>query len=137
MDLVKAYDPLYWSYLGLILIQTGLSYKVMTWIMGCMITSARFVVLINGSPSSFFFGNWDLSQGCPLYPYLFILAIEGLILLIHNAIALKDIARIKVAGTMVISHLFYVDDVLFLDRALSRSGDLTRSLLTCFIRRRD
>ena len=47
-----------------------------------------------------------------MYPYLFILANEGLILLIHNAIALKDIARIKVAGTMVISHLFYVDDVI-------------------------
>ena len=47
-----------------------------------------------------------------MYPYLFILANEGLILLIHNAIALKDIARIKVARTTVISRLFYVDDVL-------------------------
>ena len=112
MDLVKAHNPLDWSYLRLILIQTGLSYEVMTWIMGRMITSSTFVVLINGSPSSFLFGNWDLSQGCPLYPYLFILANEGLILLIHNAIALKDIARIKVARTMVIGHLFYVDDVL-------------------------
>ena len=57
MDLIKAYDRLYWCYLILILIQTSLSYKVTEWIMGCTITSSRFVVLINGSPSCFFHGN--------------------------------------------------------------------------------
>ena len=45
-------------------------------------------------------------------PYLFILAIVGLNLLIHNDISLKDIVGIKVEGTVVISRLFYVDDVL-------------------------
>ena len=45
-------------------------------------------------------------------PYLFILAIVGLNLLIHNDISLKDIVGIKVEGTIVISHVFYVDDVL-------------------------
>ena len=112
MDLVKAYDPLDWSYLRLILIQTSLSYEVTEWIMGCTITSSRFVVLINGSPSCFFSGNRGLQQGCLVSPYLFILVIVGLNLLIHNGIALKDIVGLKVAGTVVISHLFYVDDVL-------------------------
>ena len=112
MDLVNAYDPLDWSYLRLILIQTGLSYEVTEWIVGCTITSSRFVVLINGSPSCFFSGNRGLRQVCPMSPYLFILAIMGLNLLIHNDISLKDIVGIKVEGTVVISHLFYIDDVL-------------------------
>ena len=112
MDLVKACDRLDWCYLRLILIQTSLSYEVMEWIMGCTITSSRFVVLINGSPSCFFSGNRGLQQGCPVSPYLFILAIVGLNLLIHNGIALNDIVGVKVAGIVIISHLFYVDDVL-------------------------
>ena len=112
MDLIKAYDRLDWCYLRLILIQNGLSYEFMAWIMGCIITSSRFIILINGSPSCFFSGNRGLRQVCPMSPYLFILAIVGLNLLIHNDISLNDIVGIKVEGAVVISHLFYIDDVL-------------------------
>lgn len=48
VDLVKSYDRVDWNFLRLILLQIGFLR-----IMGC-ISSANFVVLVNGVPTPFF-----------------------------------------------------------------------------------
>jgi hypothetical protein len=53
LDLKKSYDKVSWSYLRLLLIQIRLKWEVAQWIMGC-VTSANYVVLVNGSPTCFF-----------------------------------------------------------------------------------
>jgi hypothetical protein len=52
IDLKKAYDCISWDYLRLVLLQCGFGLPTTNWIMGC-ITSASFVILINGEPSIF------------------------------------------------------------------------------------
>ena len=81
-DLVKAYDQVDWSYLRMILIQIGLSLDMVEWMMNA-VSLARFAMLINGVLTENFKSNMGLQQGWPLSPYLFILAIEGLNLLIQ------------------------------------------------------
>jgi len=48
------------------------------------VTSANFAVLINGETSPFFHSGRGLRQGFPLSPLLFILIMEGLILLLKK-----------------------------------------------------
>ena len=102
-----------WSYLRLILFQIGLSPDIVKWIMSC-VSSSRFVVLINGVPLAFFKGNRGIHQGCPLYPYLFILAIEGLSLLIHHAKLQNKFYGIMVPRGLFVTHLLFVDDLVII-----------------------
>ena len=81
--------------------------------MSC-ITSTSFSILINGSPSPFFKGTRGIKQGCPLSPYLYIMAIEGFSRLIINAKENKLFSGIKVTITQFLTHLLYVDDILII-----------------------
>jgi hypothetical protein len=53
IDLRKAYDCISWDFLRMVLLQCGFGLPTTNWIMGC-ISSATFVILINGEPSDFF-----------------------------------------------------------------------------------
>ena len=79
--------------------------------MAC-VTSASIEMLVNGSPASFPHGSRGIHQGWTLSPYLFLLIIEGMSLLINQAKKDKKIMGIKVAASIYISHIFFVDDVL-------------------------
>jgi hypothetical protein len=116
LDLKKSFDCLDWNFLRLILIQFGFSHNLIKWIMGC-ITSANFAVLVNGEPSTFFHSGRGLRQGCPLSPLLFILAMEGLSLLLKKSQADGKLTGIKVSRLVKILHLFFVDDVLIMTSA--------------------
>jgi hypothetical protein len=61
LDMMKAYDRVDWGFLRLVLLQVGLSLEATDWIIGC-VSTANFVVLINGSPSSFFKSSRGLRQ---------------------------------------------------------------------------
>jgi hypothetical protein len=67
IDLKKAYDCISWDYIRLVLLQCGFGLPTTKWIMGC-ISSATYVVLINGEPTDFFNGGRGIRQGCPLSP---------------------------------------------------------------------
>ena len=62
MDLVKAYNRVNWVYLVLILLQIGLYVPVTSWTMA-WISSECFVILINGSLTSFFKCSRGLREG--------------------------------------------------------------------------
>jgi hypothetical protein len=81
LDLKKAYDCVSWDFLRLILVQNSFSVYSISWIMSC-VTSASFMVLINGETSDFFNSEHGLQQGCPLLPLLFILIMESLRMLL-------------------------------------------------------
>jgi hypothetical protein len=79
--------------------------------MGC-VQCASFVVLINNSPSKFFHPSRGLRQDCPLSPFLFLLVDEGLEKIMGNPRARGKMKGVKVFPSKIITHLFFVDDVL-------------------------
>ena len=56
------------------------------WIKG-VVCSARVSVLVNGSPTAQFSLRKEIRQGDPLSPFLFILAIEGIIIATKEAMS--------------------------------------------------
>jgi hypothetical protein len=116
LDLRKAYDCIDWDFLKLILHKIGLEPQMTKWIMTC-VTSSSFAVLINGEASDFFRSGRGVRQGCPLFPLLFILVMEGLNLLLKQNFVDGLLSGIKVSRLTKILHLLFADDVLILSKA--------------------
>lgn len=117
LDMVKAYDRVEWRALGLVLERLGFSRAWIKWIMAC-ISSARFLIIINGSPCGFFPSSRGLRQGDPLSPFLFILLAESFSWAIKVA-KLKNLwLGVKILGVPgSISHCLFVDDTLLFGQA--------------------
>ena len=62
----------------------GFGHKWIRWIQW-YISTARFLVLVNGTPFGFFQNSRGLREGDPLSPFLFVLAMEVLSHLIERA----------------------------------------------------
>jgi uncharacterized membrane protein len=89
--------------------------------MGCL-TSIYFVVLINGSTSSFFNPTMGLRKGFPFSPFLFLIIVEGL----HKAILKTKITRViygvEVRRNISLLYLLFVDDVLLFIKGYVREA---------------
>eukprot|EP00253_Pinus_taeda_P012058 PITA_12058 len=128
IDLSKAFDRVSWLYIKMILIHLGFSHSYITWIMAC-ITSPSFSILINGSASPFFQSERGLRQGCPLYPLLFLLVMEGLSRLMDSAKNSGDIRGLRITDLCFLTHLLFVDDVLIiLDGSIRDSRNFSKIL---------
>ncbi|GKA19247.1 RNA-directed DNA polymerase, eukaryota, reverse transcriptase zinc-binding domain protein, partial [Tanacetum coccineum] len=111
VDFEKAYDSLCWDFLQEVMHKMGFGSKWCKWIRGCL-QSSMASVLVNGSPTNEFKIKRGLRQGDPLSPFLFIIAMEGLHMLIENAMNVSRIKGIEIDGSgIVLSHLFYADDI--------------------------
>ncbi|XP_071700638.1 uncharacterized protein [Rutidosis leptorrhynchoides] len=110
----------------------GFGCKWRKWIHACL-SSASISILINGSPTKEFSLERGVRQCDPLSPFLFILAAEGLNLLVKAALDKGLFKGVEVgADKVLVSHLQYVDDTIFFGE-WSRSNALNlRNLLKCF-----
>ncbi|GJX76497.1 RNA-directed DNA polymerase, eukaryota [Tanacetum coccineum] len=113
VDFAKAYDTIRWDYLDDVLEAFGFGDKWRSWITGSLV-SGMASILINGSPTTEFQFHYGLKQGDPLAPYLFILIMESLHLSFARAIDAGIFKGIKVDSSLMISHLFYADDAVFI-----------------------
>ncbi|RVW56016.1 LINE-1 reverse transcriptase-like [Vitis vinifera] len=115
LDIEKAYDRVSWSFLLAVLKEMGFGKRWIKWIDWC-ISTVKFSVLVNGSPSGFFQSTRGLRQGDPLSPYLFVIAMEVFSSMMRRAISGGYLAVWKVSGGrgegMHISHLLFADDTL-------------------------
>ncbi|RVW46561.1 LINE-1 reverse transcriptase-like [Vitis vinifera] len=116
LDIEKAYDSINWNFLMKVLQKMGFGTRWMEWIWWC-ISTAKFSILVNGVPASFFSSSKGLRQGDPLSPYLFVLGMEVLSALIRRAVggggfisgcSLRGRGRLEVE----VSHLLFTDDTI-------------------------
>ncbi|GJT39334.1 RNA-directed DNA polymerase, eukaryota [Tanacetum coccineum] len=73
-----------------------------------------------------------LKQGDPLAPYLFILVMESLHLSVSRAIEAGFFSGIKIDPNLSISHLFYVDDAVFIGEWSEGNLQGIMQMLHCF-----
>ena len=95
--------------------QCGFSEKLRRWIK-CCISTVKFSILINSSPSDFFGSSRGLRQGDPLSPFLFDIVMEALSRMLVAATAAGQFPGFTVGNVtsslMTMSHLLFADDTL-------------------------
>ena len=133
LNLEKDYDKVNWSLLRLALLHIGLSFDMVKLMMSC-VTTSKFIVLINGAPSETFRVTRGIRQGCPSSPYLFLLIIEGLSLLIAHAKNDRKIIGLKVTGSIYLTHISFVDNVILFGDGSLLEWLHCKSLINLFCR---
>eukprot|EP00253_Pinus_taeda_P021283 PITA_21283 len=87
----------------------GFSLTWVRWLM-TLISSPLYSVLVNRIPSKPYSPSRGIYQGDPLFPFLFIIMVEGLGCLIKQAVQSLDLRGISVHVTPAITHQQFVDD---------------------------
>nr|GFA97153.1 RNA-directed DNA polymerase, eukaryota [Tanacetum cinerariifolium] len=113
VNFAKAYDSVRWDFLLDVLYAFGFRSRWCTWIRG-IFSSNMASILVNASPTVKFSIFCGLKQGDPLAPFLFILVMETLHISVSRAVNDGVFKGLQIHDSMVLSHLFYVDDVVFL-----------------------
>ncbi|CAK8534734.1 unnamed protein product [Lathyrus sativus] len=78
----KECDNVFWNYIRSVMGFLGLGAR---WMDGSVFSSS-FSILVNDSPTKNFDAYRGLMHGDPIFPFLFLLAVEGLISLVKNVI---------------------------------------------------
>lgn len=112
IELAKSFDRVSWLYIKMILTHLGFPLPFINWIM-CCISLASFSVLINGLASHFFHVEQGLWQGCPLSPLLSLIVMEGLNRLFAFSKHDGRLQGLEIFDQCFLTHLLFVDDVLF------------------------
>jgi mannosylglycoprotein endo-beta-mannosidase len=93
IDLAKAFDRLEWNFIVDALARIGLHGHFINLIHAC-VSSPTFFVVINGQPFAKLQGDRGIRQGCPLSPYLFVMAINELSIALQEAMCNNYFAEI-------------------------------------------
>uniref|UniRef100_A0A2N9I4J4 Reverse transcriptase domain-containing protein n=1 Tax=Fagus sylvatica TaxID=28930 RepID=A0A2N9I4J4_FAGSY len=135
LDIEKAYDHVNWDCLLYIMDRMGFGSRWRSWIRTC-ISTVRFSIMVNGSPSGFFGSSRGIRQGDPLSPLLFLLVMEVLSRMLcrtEEAGLIRGFqAGNSVQGGLSVSHLLFADDtIVFCDADPEQLLHL-RMVLSCF-----
>lgn len=129
IDLAKAYDRVEWGVLNLIMASIGFNEKFIELIMEC-VTTARYSILLNGSPFGYFPAARGLRQGDPLSPTLFTIFSDILSRLLAKAEADGLLSGVKVSRTSPkVTHLMYADDVVIYRKKTVHEAAVVRDIL--------
>lgn len=137
VDFEKAYDSVDWGYLYSVMERMSFHVLWRKWIRECVCTTTTSV-LVNGSPTKEFPLQRGLRWRDPLSTFLFLLAAEGLHILMKAMVENQLFTGYSIGAinSMVVSHLQFVDDTLLLGnkswaniRALRATLVISESLL--------
>lgn len=99
------------------LLKLGFSGQWVKWMMFC-VTSIQYWVRFTNKLVGPIISKWDLRQGDPLFPYLFLFCVEGLLTLIQEAKRRGCLHGCWVSrGAPSISHLLFANDAFLFFRA--------------------
>ena len=135
LDIEKAYDHFNWGCLLYLMDRMGFGSKWTGWIRTC-ISTVRFSIMVNGSPSGFFGSSRGIRQGDPLSPLLFLLIMEVLSRMLRRTKEAGLIKGFKAGDSaeedLSVSHLLFADDtIVFCDVDPEQLLHL-RMVLSCF-----
>ena len=120
LDIEKTYDNVDWSFLLTTMQKMGFGEKWIGWIKWC-ISTASFSVLVNGTSTGFFQSSRGLTQGDPLSPYLFVIAMGVFSSFLKRVVDGGFMSGCRVKGKseegVLISHLLFADDTLVFCKA--------------------
>lgn len=93
-----------------------------------------FMILINWSPSHTFNASRCLSQGDPISPFLFILAVEGMVRYIKLVVQAIHLKGIHLWGNdLPLSHQQFMDDIMLFCQVSLRETRALKSILQYFM----
>ena len=122
LDIEKAFDHVNWDCFLSVMSKMGFGQRWINWIGWC-ISTANFLILINGTPSDFFHSTRGLRQSDPLSPYLFLLVMEILSQLLFRARNRGFIKGFKVGSSSGVGkdllHLLFANNTLLFCKANS------------------
>ena len=132
IDLAKAFDRLEWSFIVSALARKGLHAHFINLIYEC-ISSPTFSVVINGRPSHKFKSSRGICQGCPMSPYLFVIAINELSLALNEALAAHSLQGILLGPNCPPIHsLLFADDLLVCGQATVQEANAMANIINHF-----
>lgn len=111
IDLFKAFGSLNWDFIFNLLQAAGFSLTYIKWIKSC-ITSPWYSISVNGSLAGFFLGLAGIRQGDPLSQYIFVLAMEVLIQLLHGRTKEGRLGYHPKCKGLGLTHSSFADDIL-------------------------
>ncbi|KAA3490640.1 reverse transcriptase [Gossypium australe] len=129
LDMSKAYDRVEWRFIEEVMLRMGFENRWVEKILKC-ITTASFVININGNRSRVFQATRGLRQRDSLSPFLFLTCSEGLLALMRLA---RKEGLIKGAKASrrgpEISHLLFTDDCILFGEATDKGARLLKRIL--------
>ena len=113
LDVEKAYDHVSWDFLMYMLQRCGLLEKWRKWLM-YYISTVKFSILLNDSPSDFFGISREIRQGDPLSLLLFDIDMEVLSRMFDVVAFARHFSIFSVGSTagtsLTVSHLLFAND---------------------------
>jgi hypothetical protein len=132
IDLAKAFDRLDWNFIVAALFRLGLNDNFISLIYAC-ISSPTFAVLVNDEPSGTFNSQRGLRQGCPLSPYLFVIAINELSIRLQEALHNHNLTGVSLGeGCPSIHSLLFADDLILCGQASTNEAQAIKTILYDF-----
>lgn len=134
IDLSKAFDKLEWDFIAVALQRKGFHPHFINLVLSC-INSSSFSVNINGQAYGSFNANRGIRQGCPLSPYLFVLALNELSDQLNEALSNNQINGVKLSRDGPVIHsLLYADDLIITGMATVEEANRIKSIIDEFCR---
>jgi Reverse transcriptase (RNA-dependent DNA polymerase) len=129
-DINKAFDTIEWGFIQASLTAVGIPKKLVTLIMLCL-ASSKVTVQVNGKGSGYLTPTRGLQQGCPLKPYLYIIAMEFMTKRLTRAVEERRVRGMVLAPTAPrLTHALYADDVVIFGEATQNEvSEVSRILM--------
>jgi hypothetical protein len=132
IDLAKAFDRLEWSFITQSVQRLGFNSHFIQLIYTC-ISSSSLSILVNQQPTSYFYPQRGLRQGCPLSPYLFVIAINELSLRLQEQMTISNLQGVSLApGAPTIHSLLFADDLILCGTATMEEVAVIKNVLYNF-----
>ena len=132
IDLAKAFDRVEWPFLLNSLRHKGYSGHFIKLIYAC-VSTASFAINVNGQPHGDVKATRGIRQGCPLSPYLFVLAINELSICLQNALQNRELTGVTLGPDCPPIHsILFADDLIICGEADLQQVQTIKSILDSF-----